>query len=108
MATRLSTIDYRLSTPCRGLDGRGARRVRRRYTYTDACDPPRPGCVPAAEARLAEGPGAGLAELSAPQGAHAPARTAHGLRRGAVSEHRRMLASRHSHVHDSGRRVHAR
>ena len=64
--------------------------------------------APATEARLAEGARAGLAELPAAQEPDAGAQPAHGLRRSAVPEHRRVLEPRHGDVHDPRRRLHAR
>ena len=61
-----------------------------------------------AQARLAEGARAGVAELSPAQGPDEGAAAQHGLRRGPLPEHRRVLEPRHGDVHDSGRRLHAR
>ena len=60
-----------------------------------------------AEARVAQGARAGVAELPAAQGVDARARAAHGVRGGALPQHRRMLAPRHGDIHDSRRRLHA-
>ena len=60
----------------------------------------------AAQARVAEGPRAGLGELSPPEGADARPRPAHGLRGSQLPEHRRMLAPRHGDVHDPRRHLH--
>src|SRR5215217_3130907 len=74
-------------------DGRSSRRV---YSSTRT------------EARMAQGARARFRELPASEecddGAAAPYR----LRRGPLSQHRRVLASRHGDVHDSRRRVYAR
>ena len=63
---------------------------------------------PRAEARVAQGARAGVAELPAAQGIDARARASHRVRGGALPQHRRMLAPRHGDVHDSRRRLHAR
>ena len=67
-----------------------------------------PGLAARAQARLAEGARAGLAELPPAQGPDEGAAAQHGLRRGALPEHRRVLEPRHGDVHDSRRRLHAR
>ena len=50
----------------------------------------------------------GSPSYTAAEGADARAEPAHGVRGGAVPEHRRVLEPRHRHVHDPRRRLHAR
>src|SRR5262245_34282928 len=61
----------------------------------------------AAEARVAQGPCAGVGELPSAEGLDALAGAAHGLRGSQLPQHRRVLASWHRDVHDSRRHVHA-
>ena len=56
---------------------------------------------------MAQGPRAGVGELSPAQGADARPGPAHGLRGSELPEHRRVLAPRHRHVHDPRRHLHA-
>ena len=64
--------------------------------------------TPRAEAGMAEGPRARVAELPAPQGADARPQPAHGVRGSALPQHRRVLEPRDGDVHDPRRRLHAR
>ena len=59
-----------------------------------------------AQAGLAQGEGPGRAQLRAAQGPDARARAPHGVRGGALPQHRRMLGAQGRHVHDPGRRLH--
>ena len=61
-----------------------------------------------AQARVAEGPRPRSPDVPAAQGTDAGAAAPHGLRGGALPQHRGVLAPRHRHVHDPRRRLHAR
>src|SRR5947207_1468982 len=69
---------------------------RGRYNEGGAAhDPARPVVFPRTEAAVAQGSCTRLGGVSAAEGADARARPAHRVRRGALSEHRRVLAPRH-------------
>ena len=65
---------------------------------------PQPASCP--QAFLAQGQGARRAQLRAHQGPDAGARPPHGLRRGPLPQHRRMLGAQGRDLHDPGRRLH--
>ena len=65
-----------------------------------------PAAAAASQAGLAQGEGARRSQLRAPEGPDARARAPHRVRRGPLSQHRRMLGAQGRHVHDPGRRLH--
>ena len=67
----------------------------------------RRAAVPLAQAAVAEGEGAGRADLPPHRAPDAQQGAAHGLRGGELPQHRRVLGARHRHVHDPRRRLHA-
>src|SRR6266699_1405820 len=75
-------------------------RKRRRTTSNEHTRPPAP---PSA---LDQGPRPHRRELRAASGPDAGARSPHGLRRGSLSERRRVLEPRDGNLHDPGRRLH--
>ena len=77
------------------------------YNMSGARRPARVHQAPPAEARMAEGPRPRIGELSPAQGDDEGPEAEHGVRGCSLSQHWRMLASRHRHVHDPRRRVHA-
>ena len=56
---------------------------------------------------MAEGEGAGRADLPPHRAPDAQQDAAHRLRGGELPQHRRVLGARHRHVHDPGRHLHA-
>src|SRR6476620_3805421 len=79
--------------------------LRERTTLPDHGTPPRP-TASRPEAKLAQGQGARWPELPEAQADDAVSRPAYRLRRGALSERRRVLGARRRDVHDPWRRLH--